>query len=151
MTVRGQTELRSPSPVQRTQPNVVDATPSGLSLIGAADWRPVPDFDDPVTQRHPSFDANHPGRMRSSASKTPCDLFLAFFPMELVDPRLIFWREHASEHDRKDLNSPKESMFSCRRMEDGIDWLAAERPLLHGRHGVCALVPDCFSEPAVHH
>jgi hypothetical protein len=29
----------------------------------------------------------------------------------------------------------------CRRIEDGVDWLAAERPLLHGRHGVCPLSP----------
>jgi hypothetical protein len=89
--------------------DAVDATPAGFSLVGAADWRPVPDFDDPVTQSHPSFDVDNPGRMRSDVAKTPCDLFLAFFPMELVEPRLMFWREHATGHDRKCLNSLDES------------------------------------------
>jgi hypothetical protein len=84
--------------------DTVDATPAGFSLVGAADWRPVPDFDDPVTQRHPRFDVGNSGSMRSSVAKTPCDLFLAFFPMELVEPRLMFWREHATEHDRKGLD-----------------------------------------------
>jgi hypothetical protein len=73
--------------------DTVDATPAGFSLLGAADWRPVPDFDNPVTQKHPSFDVDNPGGMRSSLAKTPCDLFLAFFPMELVKPSGHgFWR-----------------------------------------------------------
>jgi hypothetical protein len=79
--------------------------------VGAVDWRPVPDFDDVITLRHPSFDVDNSGRMRSSVAKTPCNLFLAFFPMELVEPRLMFWREHATEHDRKGFNSLDDSTF----------------------------------------
>jgi hypothetical protein len=70
--------------------DVVDATPAGFSLVGAADWRPVLDFDDLVTQRHPGLDVHDPDRMRSSVAKTPCDLFLALLPMKMVEPRLVF-------------------------------------------------------------
>jgi hypothetical protein len=133
--------------------DVVDATPAGLSQVGVADWRPVPDFDYPVTQQHPSFEVINPGRIRSSVLKTLCDLFLAFFPMELVDPRLIFWREHATEHEHTGLNSLDESIF--------LRFLAVVlRMGLIGsrRRDLCftdamesAPVPDRFSEPAVHH
>jgi hypothetical protein len=42
---------------------------------------------------------------RDSVRKSLCDLFLVFFPFELVEPSFEAWREQAAEHDRKGLGS----------------------------------------------
>jgi hypothetical protein len=49
--------------------------------------------------------------LRVNVPKTPCDLFLAFFPIALVEPCFDSWREHAAEHDRKGLSGLKSKMF----------------------------------------
>jgi hypothetical protein len=77
--------------------------------VVAANWREVAHFDDQLITRHSEFDIDQPGKFTAFVSKNPCDLFLAFFPMELVEPRFEHWRAQAQEHDRKglaNLNTP---------------------------------------------
>jgi hypothetical protein len=91
--------------------------------------------------------------MRSSVAKTPCDLFLAFFPMLLVEPRLMFWREHATEHGRKGLNSLDELMFlTVVAVVLKMGLIGVWRRDLYFTDAMePAHVPDRFPEPAVHH
>jgi hypothetical protein len=88
----------------------VDASTNFASTV-ASDWLPVADFEDQVTTRFPTFDIGESARLRGNVPKTPCDLFLAFFPLELVEPCFEAWRKHAAEHDRLGLGSLDKSMM----------------------------------------
>jgi hypothetical protein len=73
-------------------------SPTDFTEVLASDWLPIAGFENQVTAMHPTFDADEPARFRRRVRKTPCDLFLAFFPLELVEPSFQAWREHAAEH-----------------------------------------------------
>jgi hypothetical protein len=85
--------------------------PTNFTAIIASDWLPIAGFENQVTAMHLNFDADEPARFIRRVWKTPCDLFLAFFPLELVGPSFQAWREHAAEHDRKGLSNLDKSMF----------------------------------------
>jgi hypothetical protein len=42
----------------------VDPAVDEVSLVGAKDWRPVTDFEDPLTSEHPQFEIDCCGRLR---------------------------------------------------------------------------------------
>jgi hypothetical protein len=79
--------------------------------LSAGDWRPLAAFDDQLTQRHLAFDFDNPDRYRSNASTTPCVLFLAFFPLELVETEFPRWQQHARDNERGGLASLDKAMF----------------------------------------
>jgi hypothetical protein len=85
--------------------------PTDSTAIVASDWLPIADFENQVNTRHPAFGTYNSSRLRGSVRMTPCDLFLAFFPSELVEPSFEAWREHPAEHDRNDLSSLNKSTF----------------------------------------
>jgi hypothetical protein len=70
-----------------------------------------PNSINQISARHPDYDIDHPGKMKSFVAKNPCDLCLAFFPMELVEPRFAHRRAHAREHDREGLENLDKSML----------------------------------------
>jgi hypothetical protein len=89
----------------------VDPGVDEVSLVGAKDWRSVTDFEYPLTSEHPHFDIDCCGRLRSRIAMTPCDVFFAFFPLELVEPAFSAWRTHAAENGRNGLEKLDARMF----------------------------------------
>jgi hypothetical protein len=85
--------------------------PARFHAITADDWTRVNEFSDQCLADHPAFDIDRPGRLRGFVPKTPCDLFLAFFPMELLEPHFRAWSAHAEEAGRTGLQNIDESMF----------------------------------------
>jgi hypothetical protein len=65
--------------VQEDDEEAADTARDDIAGVSAADWRPLAAFDDQLTQRHPAFHFDNPGRLRSNVPTNPCDLFLAFF------------------------------------------------------------------------
>jgi hypothetical protein len=80
-------------------PATAPACLQGYDHVCASDWRTVTEFEDQITSHYPNFDVDLAGRMRNFVQKTPCELFLSFFPPDLVEPRFAYWREHAKQHD----------------------------------------------------
>jgi hypothetical protein len=66
--------------------------------VTARDWRPVDAFDDLLMQRHPNMDIDVQGKLRRNVGQSVCDIFLAFFPLNLVEARFDHWRDHAKEN-----------------------------------------------------
>jgi hypothetical protein len=81
------------------------------TLVTASDWRRVDHFDDQLAKRCPTIDIQAPGRLRCNVIRTPCALFLAFFPMALVEACFDGWRKHAADHDRRGLKTLDTKMF----------------------------------------
>jgi hypothetical protein len=52
-----------------------------------------------------------PDRVRSNVPTTPCELFLAFFPLELVVIEFPLWQQHARDNERGGLTSLNKAMF----------------------------------------
>jgi len=97
--------------VEEEDQGAVDATRDDFARLCAADWQPVAAFDDPLTKQHPDMDVDRQGRLRGHVPKTPCDLLLAFFPMELVEAEFPRWQQHAEEHGRRGLALLDKAMF----------------------------------------
>jgi hypothetical protein len=56
--------------------------------------------------------------LRRDVPKTPCDLFLEFVPLELVERRFDHWVQHAEQSGRRGLSRFDQAMFmrfSCGR------------------------------------
>jgi hypothetical protein len=43
--------------------------------------------------------------------QTPCDLFLEFFPLDLVELRFDHWVQHAEKSDRRGLSKISQEIF----------------------------------------
>jgi hypothetical protein len=97
--------------VEEHDEEAADTARDDIAGVTAADWRPLAAFDDQLTQRHPAFDFDNPGRLRSNVPTTPCDLFLAFFPLELVETEFPRWQQHARDNERGGLASLNKAMF----------------------------------------
>jgi hypothetical protein len=82
-----------------------DTARDDIAGVSAADWRPLAALDDQLTQRHPAFDVDKPGRSRSNVPTTPCDLFLAFLPLDLVETEFSRWQQHARDNEHGGLAS----------------------------------------------
>jgi hypothetical protein len=82
-----------------------------IKWVTSQDWQSVTHFDDQLIARYPNFDIHVSGRLRVNIPKTPGDLFLAFFPMELFEPAFVRWRDHAQAHGRAGLQNMDKSMF----------------------------------------
>jgi hypothetical protein len=89
----------------------VDPAVDEVFLVGAKDWRSVPDFEDPLTSEHPHFDVDCCGRLRSRIAMTPCDVIFAFSSLELVEPAFPAWRTHAAENGRNGLEKLDARIF----------------------------------------
>jgi hypothetical protein len=48
-----------------------DTARDDIAGVSAADWRPLAAFYDQLTQRHPAFAFDNPGRLRSNVPTTP--------------------------------------------------------------------------------
>jgi hypothetical protein len=84
----------------------VDPAVDEVSLVGVNDWRSVTDFEDPLTSQHPKFDTDYRGRPQPRIAMTTCDVFFAFFPLELSNPR-----SHAAKKGRNGLGKLDARMF----------------------------------------
>jgi hypothetical protein len=62
---------------------------SQFSQLTASEWQKVDTFADQCTRFHPNIDKTTNGRLRRDVPKTLCDLFLEFFPLELVECRFV--------------------------------------------------------------
>jgi hypothetical protein len=78
----------------------VDAVQSHFSQLTASEWQSVDTFADQCTRFHPNIEKNAKGRLRRDVPKTPCNLFLEFFPLELVERRFDHWDLHAEQSGR---------------------------------------------------
>jgi hypothetical protein len=127
MTIWGRWRVKGRRPVTRTHRRwAIDAANGNLAQVVAADRREEAHFDDQLIARHSDFDVEQPGKFTAFLSKNPCDLFLAFFPMELVEPRFEHWRAHARENDRKrlaNLNRPIFMVFFALVLKMGLTGL----------------------------
>jgi len=103
-------ELRSESPGS-DEDVAVDELPTTFTDVAAQDWARVQHFDDQMTQRHPNFDRECAGRLRGHPVQSPCALFMAFMPLELIEPRFSHWRMHAAEHDHHGIQALDRPMF----------------------------------------
>jgi hypothetical protein len=107
----GDTEESESDEDEVAEDDAVDAATDEVSLVEAKDWRSVADFEDPLISQHPNFDIDCPGRLRVRVAMTPCDLFLTFFPMALVETAFPSWRAHAEANGRKGLENLDKKMF----------------------------------------
>jgi hypothetical protein len=106
----GEDEDSSAGSSAEAAPAIEDTDIAG---IVASDWKQVAAFTDQIPLRYPTFDSSARGMLRVNVPKTPCDLFLAFFPIALVEPCVDSWREHAAEHDRNGLNGLDSRLLMC--------------------------------------
>jgi hypothetical protein len=104
----GEYEVSSAGTSAEAAPAIEDTDIAG---IVASDWKHVATFTDQIPFRYPTFDSYAQGMLRVNVPKTPCDFFLAFFPIALVEPCFDSWREHAAEHDRKGLSGLDSRLF----------------------------------------
>jgi hypothetical protein len=65
----------------------VDSVQSHYSQLSASEWQAVDIFADQCTRAHRSLDKTSRGMLRRDVPKTPCDMFLEFVPIELVEHR----------------------------------------------------------------
>jgi hypothetical protein len=56
------------------------------------------------------MDKNDKGSFKRDVAKPPCDLFLEFFPLEIVHRRFDHWAQHAEQNDRQDLSGLDNAM-----------------------------------------
>jgi hypothetical protein len=91
--------------------DAVDRPVDDITGVTSQDWESVTHFEDQMTARYPNFDIHNSGRLRVNISRTPGDLFLAFFPMELMEPAFAHWRDHAQKHGRAGLANLSKSVF----------------------------------------
>jgi hypothetical protein len=126
-----------------------DTANRNLAPVVPVDWREVAHFDGQLIARHSYFDIERPEKFRAFVSKDPCDLFLAFFPMELVEPCFEHWRAQG-EHDLKGLKHTNMYGISGFVVEDGADRAVASRALLHRCCRSFHHEPGRVSEFAVH-
>jgi hypothetical protein len=91
--------------------DAVDRPVDDITGVTSQDWESVTHFEDQMTARYANFDIHNSGRLRVNISRTPGDLFLAFFPMELMEPAFAHWRDHAQKHGRAGLANLSKSMF----------------------------------------
>jgi hypothetical protein len=89
----------------------VAAEPSHYSQLTASDWQKVDSFADQCARLHPNIDKNEKGSLRRGVPKTPCDLFLEFFPLELVEGRFDHWVQQAEQSNRRGLSKLDQAMF----------------------------------------
>jgi hypothetical protein len=106
----GEDEDSSAGTSAEAAPAIEDTDIAG---IVASDWKQVAAFTDQIPLRYPTFDSSARGMLRVNVPKTPCDLFLAFFPIALVEPCFDSWRGHAAEYDRNGLSGLDSRLFMC--------------------------------------
>jgi hypothetical protein len=96
----------------------VDAVQSHFSQLTASEWQTVDTFADQCTRVHLCMDKNSRGMLRRDVPKTPCDMFLEFVPIELVEHRFDQWVQHTEQSGRRGLSKLDQKMFmrfSCGR------------------------------------
>jgi hypothetical protein len=81
-----------------------DEPVDGFSHLTASDWKRVAAFENQIIAHHSNFDFKVPGRLRRGISMNPCDPFLTFIPMALIEPNLPRWRAHAEQNNRRGLS-----------------------------------------------
>jgi hypothetical protein len=91
--------------------DAVDATLEKLSDVTAQDWVRVQSFADQLIEKHPNFDIDAAGYLRAHVAAAPCDMFLSFMPMELLEPRFSRWQQHAAEHQLSGIQNLDRAMF----------------------------------------
>jgi hypothetical protein len=89
----------------------VDEADIDYEHLTAQDWQKVQQFDCQCARLHPNVDQDTEGRLKANVPADPTALFLAFFPLELVEQRFEFWMQHAQRHDRRGLNNLNRPMF----------------------------------------
>jgi hypothetical protein len=98
-------ETDDPEGSQSAEAGVVEALVDGFSHMTGSDWKMVASFENQIVSNHPAFDVKDSGKLRRNIPKTPCDLFLTFFPkaMALIESSLPRWRAQAEQNDRRGL------------------------------------------------
>jgi hypothetical protein len=71
----------------------------------------VQTFADQCAKLYPNIDKNDKGMLRRDVPKTPCDLFLEFFPLDLVERRFEHWAQHAQSNNRTGLSNLDQAIF----------------------------------------
>jgi hypothetical protein len=101
----GESDSESSGDCSSSDGEPVDAVQSHFSQLIASEWQKVDTFAGQCTRFHPNIDKNTKQRLRRDAPKTPCDLFLEFFPLDLVERRFDHWVQHAEQSDRGGLSN----------------------------------------------
>jgi hypothetical protein len=107
----GESKSESSSDCGSSDGEPVNAVQSHYSQLTASEWQTVDTFADQCTRFHPNIDENTRGMLRRDVPKTPCDLFLEFFPLELVKRRFDHWVQHAEQSGRRGLSKLDQAMF----------------------------------------
>jgi hypothetical protein len=96
----------------------VDAVQSHFSQLTASEWQSVDTFADQCTRAHRILDKESRRMLRRDVPKPPCDMYLEFVPIELVEHRFDQWVQHAEQSGRRGLSKLDQEMFmrfSCGR------------------------------------
>jgi hypothetical protein len=107
----GDSDSESSADCSSSDGEPVDVVQSHFSQLTASEWQKVDTFADQCTRCHPNIDKNTAGRLRRDVPKTPCDLFLEFFPLELAERRFDHWVQHAEQSGRRGLSNLDQVMF----------------------------------------
>jgi hypothetical protein len=83
----------------------VDKAVIGLEHLKAQDWQKVQQIDCQCARLHPNVEEVTKGRLKAHVPADRTALFLAFFPLELMEHRFEVWMQHAQRHDRRGLNT----------------------------------------------
>jgi hypothetical protein len=83
----------------------VDKADIGFEHLTAQDWQKVQQLDCQCKRLHPNVEKDTKGRLKANVPADPTALFLAFFPLELMEHRFEVWMQYAQRHDRKGLNT----------------------------------------------
>jgi hypothetical protein len=106
--------LRAPAPVNsetsdETSGSVGESDSESSGDCSSSDGEPV----DAVHSHYSQLTASEwqKGRLGRDVPKTPCDLFLELFPLELVERRFDHWVQHAEQSGRGGLSNLDHVMF----------------------------------------